>query len=207
MDWLTFIASIVGSLAWPVLLVFSVLFIFFNRIVITKIFKSIRYKDFELVVRDFEAAKDLAEEIKSNQPPADPYDPTSKQHTLQLAKIDPGVAILRSWQRLEAEVVTSIQHSGLVRFTRPEKFIHRLFELNRLNNDELELYRRLRKIRNEVVHNPYGDSNLPTAAAAVEYGDFVDTMIQKLVFIREHGGYIDLGETSPDHAFPTSRAE
>lgn len=195
MDILTFISSLLDTLAWPAVILFLIFLATRNSTGLMKLIHSIRYKDFEVTLRDdFLEASELANKIRVDPKLSKPFDPVSSGHVLQLAKIDAGVAILRSWQRLESRIIEMIRHSGLVRFTNPSKFMARLLQLERIEGADLSLFERLRKIRNEVVHDvSYGNVQTPSAAEAVEYDELVETLIQRLGLANELD-YVDLEE-------------
>lgn len=169
---------------------------------IAKMVKTIRYKDFEVQIRDeLEKAKEISDDIKAdpNLPPL--KDPTSTEHVVELVKVDPGVAILRSWQRLETkisdltlrvlgswEMATGSQimrdsRTGefIGRSRSPESVMKRLLQQENISSEDYELFRRLRTIRNEAVHFGSDDRRRSvTAAEAVEYDELIQTMIRRL---------------------------
>jgi hypothetical protein len=78
--------------------------------------------------------------------------------------------------------------------------MRRLHELGKLSGEDIELFGRLRNIRNEVVHFASdGFLRSPTAAEAVEYDELVQTMIRRLEAIKQEGGYVDLKEGPAIH--------
>lgn len=193
MDIFTFIFSLVDTLVWPITTL-TALFIFIKKgSQIARVIKSIRYKDFELSLReDFAIAQNIIYQIRDDANIEKlPNPPLNELH--QLAEIDPSLAILEIWQKLEIKITQLIQHNGLVRFTNPTKFISRLLKLRKINSNEAELFNRLQKIRNSVAHlTPYGHELRPTIAEIVEYRNFVDTFIERLEALRQEDGYIDI---------------
>jgi hypothetical protein len=187
---LTFIAELVKSLAWPITVLIVIWIVIKNSDALRGLVQSIRVKDLEIVLRqDFEKARDAGEQVKAElidgQQPI--VEKGKESAVLRLAAIDTGVAILRSWQRLEGKVVQLIQHNGLMRFTVPDKFVQRLEKLGKLTETEASLYQRLRRIRNEVVHS---GGRAPTVAEVVEYDELVDLLVSKLEVIRQQPDYI-----------------
>ena len=196
MDVLTFIANVIGSLAWPVTVGAVVYVLLHNGRKIALFVKSIKYKDIEVTLRDdFEKATTIAEGIRATLPapkePAAIAAPLADDELMRIAAIDPGLAVLRSWQKLEAKITQLIQHNGLMRYVTPQKFIQRLLHLEKLTSQDLELYNRLRSIRNEVVHGNDQKRTLSLAEVA-EYDSLVDTLVERLEQIRNEPGYVDI---------------
>jgi hypothetical protein len=191
---LAFIASVIGSLAWPVTL-FLVLFLLLrNGVSLARFVKSIRFKDFELTLRnDLEKARDIAESIQIRfiSPITSEDRQDSENKVLLLAQIDPGVAILKSWQKLDLALTKLIQHNGLIRYTNKSAFVRRLLELDKITESDLALFDRLRSIRNAVVHARSNKGSI-SVAEVVEYDQLVDTLIRRLEQIRAEPGYIDV---------------
>jgi len=195
MDWLTFIASIVGSLAWPLTVGGAIYVLLRHGRKIAGLVKNIKYKDLELALRDdFEKATTIAESIRAGLPPptdAAEATPSVDEELMRIAAIDPSLAVLRSWQHLEAKVTELIRLNGLVRFVTPQEFMQRLLHLEKLTSQDLELYNRLRSIRNEAVHAH--DQKRPLSIAEVaEYNGLIETLVERLEQIRSEPGYVDI---------------
>jgi hypothetical protein len=190
---LAFIASVIGSLAWPVTLLIVILILLRNGTQLAKFVKTIRFKDFELTLRsEFEKARTIAEEIEVGLalPPVRGEREESEDKVLALAQIDPGVAVLKSWQKLEEKLTSLIQHNGLIRVLNRESFVDRLVQLNKISATEKLLFERLRIIRDIVVHGSK-DGRSMSVAEVVEYDQLVDTLVRRLQQIQEEPGYID----------------
>lgn len=197
MDIFSFISSLVEHLATPVaaLVAFKILL---NRAPqIARFVKSVRYKDVEINLRDeFEKAKEAAETIELSRPhtvaminDANRLKIAQKDKILRLAEIDTGVAIAEIWKKIEENIIGLMQHNGLMRFTRPDKLISWLASKDKISAAELELFHRLRQIRNAAVH---GGSNIPkmSLAEVIEFKEFADLFIERLERIRAEPGYL-----------------
>lgn len=195
MDILTFIATVIGSLAWPVTLTGILFFLFQHGKKIAMFVKSIKYKDFEVTLRDdFEKATSIAEAIRVMLPEAVKDVAAAdkdESEILTIARLDPALAIHKSWQKLDAKLTQLIQHNGLIRFVSPVNFVRRLRELEKLTPEDLELFSRLRRIRNEVVHAQERQRPL-TIVEAVEYDQLVETLIARFEQIRNEPGYVGI---------------
>ena len=187
MSALQFLATIVQALAWPALALFCFLFVVNRSSNLVRFVKSIRYGDIEITLQD---ARREVELLKSQRGVASAPDLEPDDKILRLAEIDPSVAIVEVWKKLEAKITQLIQHNGLIRFTNPDLFIRHLYKLEKISANELELFQRLRKIRNESVHAR--QRNAPTVAEVIEYRDFVEAFCTRLDQIRKEPGYIDI---------------
>jgi hypothetical protein len=191
MDTLTFISSVVSSLAWPLTSLVVLSLIVFRADRLRAIISSIRFKDIEVTLnKRFEEARAVGDEIPAPQSSQALEKQSSiDDHILKLAAVDSGVAILRSWQKLEGKVIQLIQHNGLIRFTRSDSFIRQLAKLDKLSFEEASLYSKLRGIRNDVVHI-HGSSKQPTIAEVVEFDQLVEKLVSRLEEIRQTPGSI-----------------
>lgn len=194
-----FLASVVGSVAWPVTIVFCVLFLSKNGRNILKFVKTIRYGDLELTLQD--ARRDAeAIQIETGQPARPATEADDK--ILRLAEINPPAAVIEIWKSLEAKLIQLIQHNGMIRFTRPEHFMKVLVDQKRISATELELFQRLRKIRNDSVHSR--DPRALTVAEVLDYKSFVETLVTRLDQIMREPGYIRVPMPPADGNSPTS---
>lgn len=172
MDWLTFIASIVKSLAWPV-----------AAVVLAILFKDDLVKAMPLIKR-LKAGPVEAEferEVKELQESAAGSDETvrvgakndeSEEFLFQLAEFHPRSAILESWVRLEATarsaIVKVVPHMANKGYISAARLSNTLIQEGILNERQVELYHELRRLRNEVAH---GVGFEPTEKSARSYID------------------------------------
>jgi hypothetical protein len=191
LDWLTFISSVVRDTAWPIVALSAFVIFSYKGNTFIKLIKSLKYKDFEISTREeFAEAREDAEHVKqqlSIQPKIE-FQPSDR--ILKLAEMDSAVAIIDVWKKLEDTIISVIQHHGQMRYTTPENSMLKLTKLGKLSKNDLNLYRSLRKIRNENVHSHH-QSKL-TLAEVMEYEGFVEILINKLNQIKSESGCIDL---------------
>lgn len=188
MDRLTFVASIVGHLAWPLTTLIIAAVVYFRLPKLVRFVKAIRYKDVEVTIREeFAQARSEAERLAIQQEPKPPSE-AAEEKALKLAEIDPSIAIIDIWRRLESEIVRLIQHNGLTRFTSPDRFMEYLVSLGKLSQGDILLYRRLRQIRNTSVH-AHNHASL-SKAEVLEFSNFVELLIGKLNEIAQSPGYL-----------------
>ena len=159
MDTLTFISKLVEHLAVPCAGLIALKILLNRAHQISQFVKSIRYKDIEISLKDeFEKAKEAVDTIEISNP-AEVSSSLSRlgfqenDKILQLAEIDPGIAIAEIWKNIEGTIIKLMQHNGLMRFTRPEKLIEWLASNKKIGQTEADLFLRLRKIRNAAVHS------------------------------------------------------
>jgi len=198
MDILSFIANLVEHLATPVAALVALKILLSRAPQIGRFVKSVRYKDVEINLRDdFEKAKESAAAIELSKLQGDHNINSAPRLSmerndkiLQLASIDAGVAISEVWRQVEATVIQLMQHNGLMRFTRPDKLISWLASKDKISSAEVELFHRLRKIRNSVVH---GGTDTPkiSLAEVIEFKEFADLFIDRIEMIRAEPGYLD----------------
>lgn len=196
MDILAFISSLVHDLASPVAAIVGLIILLNNAPKIAKHIKSFRIKDIEVSLREnFEKAKTTADEILLALPgsPAlieDRNLSTEDKKIIELSKIDPEAAIFELWKQLEHALIRLIQHNGLVRFTRPDLFVIWLGKEKKISPNDVELFTRLRDIRNEVVRAwPDGPPKI-SLAGVLQYKDHVALLTQQLEAIKEEDLYL-----------------
>lgn len=198
MDILSFISSLVEHLVTPVAALVALKILLSSAPQIGRFVKSVRYKDIEIDLRDdFEKAKEAAETIELSKPQtenaisdATRLDIERKNKILQLADIDTGIAIAEVWRLVETKIINLMQHNGLMRYTRPDKLISWLASKAKISSAELELFLRLRKIRNVAVH---GGANIPkiSLAEVIEFKEFADLFIDRIEKMIAEPGYLD----------------
>jgi hypothetical protein len=193
MDQLTFIATIIGHLAWPVTVLVILQIVLFRLPNLAKFIKTIRYKDLEVTLREeFSEARTIAEGIAVEEKPALLPDAQADK-IIRLVEIDPSIAIIEIWRRLEQEITELIQHNGLMRFTNPVKFIEQLVKLGKLTDADLLLFRKLREIRNTAVHARARESL--SKGEVFEFNNFVELLIEKLDAIKEEPDYVGIPDS------------
>jgi hypothetical protein len=183
MDPLSFISSLVHDLVWPALAVAAFVVAYMRASHLARLIKSIRYGDLEITLHDqFSKAQVEAEAVREKLPPLEESLRPRDDQALNLAKIDPNVALMDTWQRLEGEITKIIQHEGYMRWVSPRKFVDHLHQLGLISHNEVTLFDTLRSIRNSVAHSIGASA---TIAQVVEYNDFIDSFVQRLQSIKE----------------------
>lgn len=109
---------------------------------------------------------------------------------LAFAKIDPDVAILYIWQKLESALATLRQHNEPARFITDVALVPRLLELGKITKSDAGLFDQLRSIRNAIAHT-YSDKQTISVAEVVEYDQLVDALVRRLDQIQPDPEYAD----------------
>lgn len=207
MDVLTFISNLVSHLALPVTAIIALRMLLNRAHQIARFVKSVRYKDVEINLRDkFENAKAAVVTIESSKPSPEKltrrtteFKALENDKILHLAQIDSGVAISEIWKNVESTIIKLMQHNGLMRFTRPEMLVAWLESQGKLGSAEVQLFRKLREIRNTAVHG--GSEVHPISLAeVVEFKEFSDVFIERIEEIRNESNYLNFPIPNPSSA-------
>lgn len=157
MDWLQFIAAIVGSLAWPVTLIVGFFVLKSQLPAIFPFVERLKYKDLEVEFR--QSVRELAEKSRAALPPPEPDEQASapRNRLYALAEISPRSAILEAWLEVEAAAADVLQSrdpslASKVRMAPPLRIGELLNRREIINGQQLEIFHRLRDLRNKAVH-------------------------------------------------------
>lgn len=154
-----FVSSLVNSLAWPVSIL--IILISFKKYII-KIIPSIeklKYKDFE--VEFSKKMKELVDKSKKDIErlsfSEDAANESSENELFGLVDISPRSAILESWLLVETAASKALQKKDpeMIKKTymvAPLRLGEYLKHNQLINESQLEVYNKLREIRNKAVH-------------------------------------------------------
>jgi len=143
MDIYIFIATIIGSLAWPIA---SVIIVIILKKPISKLLQSIKklkYKDAEF---------DFGKEIVKISEGKEPLNTPLSYKSAELAELSPKGAVLEAWLSLEQTMIDALGPKA----TPKDAFsMAQGLRINgKLSSSSYERLQRLRKLRNIVVHIP-----------------------------------------------------
>jgi len=182
MNWLSFIASIVGTMVWPALIAWVVWFISRNGQTLKSLVESVReylktvkVGNLEVTFQDArKKAETLANEL------GQPLEKVTTPDKLvaQVANNDANSAIVVAWIVLEDKLDEMIATAGLSAYVRPDNVMVILFSRNQISENDLQLYWKLQTIRNDAIHSRH-QQNI-TVSEALEFSSFVATLIRKL---------------------------
>jgi hypothetical protein len=182
MDWLTFWTEVIKALAWPVT-VFAIFLIL--RRPLTRLIpylQRLRFRDIEL---DFgKQVEELAAEFHRELPTQPALLEPSRQlreHWEKLAPLSPRAVVLEAWLHLEEAAIEASRRHGLKLTSRelrsPILLGHALEEAEIIDESKLEIFHRLRNLRNAAAHasefefDP--ESALEYADLALRLADFI----------------------------------
>jgi len=157
MDWFQFIAAMVGSLAWPATLLVS-FFIIKNYLpAIFPFVERFKYKDLEVEFR--KSVQELSEKSRTALPPPelDEHASAPRNRLYALADISPRSAILEAWLEVEGAAADKLQTmdpslAPKVKMAAPLRLGELLNRRQIINGQQLEIFHRLRELRNKAVH-------------------------------------------------------
>lgn len=151
MDWLQFVSSIVGSLAWPAAIVAVVALLRDPLGKLVPLIRTLKYKEWQIDVgQELEAVKESVE-ATADQPDERAEEPTPAFR--QLAKIEPRAAVLSAWAPVELALKDLGMKSGVYKLGMPIYLVaESLSKAGVLDDTTYDALGRLKRIRNEAVH-------------------------------------------------------
>jgi hypothetical protein len=184
MDWLTFIAEMTKSLAWPLLL--GTFLIALRKEVASLIsdLRHLKYKDLEA---DFgkQIESMTVEADKAGLPPA-PKQISGKSETeyllpedrfLRLAEVAPRAAIMEAWLDVESALRELAKRHNKPVDEHPYNIARSFFQLGVLFRSDIKLFDELRSLRNSVVHHSAVEVSKENA---IEYRDVAVRFIEEI---------------------------
>lgn len=156
MEWIYFIASIVDSLAWPIVLLILVFTFRPEMLLVLDRISSFRYKDFEFDLDKVrEQAQELPVELRTDK--LNPILFNLADQMRSTVETSPGAAILLAWSGLEAAVTDVISRLSIS--PEPSSFksaghnIEMLAKYTNASKRFIDLLNGMRILRNKVAHN------------------------------------------------------
>jgi len=159
MDALTFVSSVIGSIAWPIA-AFAIAFLF--RAQIRKLLARIKKLSVGDNSVDFGERLEEAEAVAEAARPAALPEPEGlglpDRRTAQLIALSPSAAVLDAWRRIETEVRTMANPlvAGVTSTTqRPLTFrvaVKYLLEAGQISTSTYTLLHDLQQLRNAAAH-------------------------------------------------------
>jgi hypothetical protein len=191
MDWLTFISSVVKSLAWPAVVAY-LLYLLRPQLL------SLADKIQEITLpwgisakfsRELQRASEDSERIQlpppkiSEQPDSAAFRGVVGEDPqfLELAAKHPDLAVLDAYKQVERKLIEG-RSEFKVQGLDPSfvSFVRNLNEREIIDGDARQLFDHLRRLRNAAVHA--GAPNIITSGEAVAYKDLCDLFISALDF-------------------------
>lgn len=178
--WLDFSASVIGSLAWPVALVFSLLLLKKPIRELMPLLKKLKLKDVELEFA--ERLKEIKQEAEKYLPA--PIEPKNKEletedKILELLVISHAAGITEAWREVELAAFEAASRHGIPAQPPLSKIGQQLKDAGIFDDNQLLIYRQLMNLRNMAVHK--GDNSVSEKDALA----FVDLALQLATHLRK----------------------
>jgi hypothetical protein len=175
MDTLTFISEMAKALAWPLTVLIILLIV---RNPLTNLIPSLqrlKYGDLEL---DFgRKVQELAAKATSELPSSEGARPS----LTEIAYLSPRAAVLEAWLELEAAAMDASKRHHLNLTSRemrsPLALGQALEKAGILDGKKLEIYHRLRNLRNAAAH---AADFAFDPEVAIEYADLADRLVKHI---------------------------
>jgi hypothetical protein len=184
MNWLQFFAALIGAVAWPVTLIVGFFILKSHLSALFPFIEKLRYKDFELEFR--KSLQDLSEKsrgiLASQEVEILPAAVSSRDKLYSLAEISPRSAILEAWLQVETAAAETVQRLSLAPSNKvvgvaPLRLGDYLRRGDILNPAQMEIFNRLRELRNKAVH--IGDATFQLQEV-MEYIDLASSLAAQI---------------------------
>lgn len=158
MDWLKFISEVIGHIAWPVTAIIAFFILKKHIAALSPFVERFKYKDFEVEFR--KSIQELTEQSRIALPARDNDEKTAipTNRLYALAEISPRSAILEAWLQIESAAAEAIHtREPTIEYNKvagisPLRLGEQLNRREIINSKQLEIFHRLRELRNKAVH-------------------------------------------------------
>lgn len=181
MTWLEFFSSIVGSIAWPAVVVAGLL-ILKNPIeqAIPRLHR-LKYKELEAEFdRELDKIEQEAKEAGMESIEGADVVQDFQESLRQIGEISPNAAIVEAFRKIERSAKNLLQVKGHAldyKVAAPYRLIERVLEkTDTLGKREVKIFRDLRQLRNKVTHADFSASR----SQADEYIELAALLIAKI---------------------------
>lgn len=178
MDWLSFIASVVGSLAWPGAVVCVALLL---RRELKGLLPFLRKLKAGPVEAEFE--REL-KEVNASLPSTRPRLLEGRSQLLQLAELSPRAAVLEAWRGVEsASRRAALQHasgSPVPDVSSPLRAINLLAQRKLISGEEIALFHDLRGLRNQATHAPDFSPSFDSVSSYLQLAGSLQARLEQL---------------------------
>lgn len=183
MDNLTFIASIIKSLAWPVAAVVVVLLFKDEIVKIAPFIKRLKAgpveAEFERDIRQLKESAPMQPDLSSVRV----TDTASKMFLFNLAMLHPRSAVLESWVRLEAAARAALPQptkaGSMTSYLPAARLAEPLVQAEVINQSQVTLYHELRRLRNEVAHAIGPEPTQESVRSYIELASVLQSQLER----------------------------
>jgi hypothetical protein len=181
MDWPSFIASVIGSIAWPATALAVVLLLRRELVALLPFLRKLKAGPVEA---EFEReVKELESEAAATSPPPEPKALEGKaQRLFQLAEISPRAAVLEAWQGVEFAARRAVlKHAGspIPDVSSPLRVLRELTQLQLLSSEDIALFQDLRGLRNQATHSPDFNPSYEAVASYLQLAGALQARLEK----------------------------
>jgi hypothetical protein len=183
LDWLTFIAQIVQSLAWPTGLVILILLIRRPLLALLPELDTLKLKGFELTFRKKIEEVDKKADLVLPLPEEGRIDKIPQkggeieERELDLTDFSPRAAVLESWLKVEEALRNAASRHSITTSSPPGRILIKLAQQHKLDHETTTIYEDLRALRNNAVHVP---DAVITPSQAKEFERLANRLARKL---------------------------
>ena len=177
MDWKSFIASIVGSIAWPAVVAFILYLLKGQLAPLVQRLEELSFPGGKAkFIKELEEGRAKIEQLSINSAaPAREYEPAEER--VKLAAEMPAAAIFLTYRDLERHLL-EIKGELDIQSVRPNNIMRELFNRGYVDLLQVELFESLRKARNAIAHSGASPSGM-------EASEFIN-QASYLNFILDH---------------------
>ncbi len=183
MDFLTFLSKIIPALAWPAATTFFLLLLK-DKIGDLALALAARIKRAKFPGGEIEFAEKLDEvkketetlEAKTEQRESARKDDepiTADDPYLRLAEVSPPAAVLEAFKQLRADIMENRHYFPNIKSSDAMAYVQALHDANAIGADIVQLFARVRNLRNFAVHARNPDISL---SQALEYRELCRTL-------------------------------
>lgn len=181
MNLLSFIASVIGSVAWPLTAIAVVLLLRREVVALLPFLRKLKAgpveAEFEVEVRELKSAAAAA------LPVSEPKVLEGKARRLfQLAEISPRAAVLEAWQGVEFAARRAVlQHAGspIPDVSSPLRILRELTQLELVSSEDIALFQDLRGLRNQATHSPDFNPSYEAVASYLQLAGGLQARLEK----------------------------
>ncbi len=155
---MTFITSIIDSIAWPFAIVIIVWWLKSHIVQLIPFTKKFKYGQLEIEFeQQLKALKKEAEESKIEHSTPERDSTEMLEYINAIAEVSPRAAIVDAWVGLELTAQSSADLIGIEKGKRPMPFsrlIQKLQNEDILKPKDAQILKNLQRLRNEALHSP-----------------------------------------------------
>ncbi|MBN6350233.1 hypothetical protein JZM10_01965 [Providencia rettgeri] len=154
MDVLKFFSELIKALAWPMATIILVILLRKPVVELIPLLRRLKYKEFEL-----EFSKEVSElkaEVEAIAKEKSPSVPVSSSRLLDLVSFSTPAAIMEAWLEVESAAISTASsfwgQSTNDALKNTQKLGEYLLQCKVIDREQLDIFNKLRHLRNKVAH-------------------------------------------------------